>query len=524
MKFKDLTQEDKDFAYQIYWNQDISWDERMKILMGRFERSERTIRKWFSDKLNFKKQPETIGTVVSEQYEEAKKREFDKTKTRFIVTWGQNDTPVHKKFFKCMTAYAEFHNADMHVIAGRYRNPTSLSAEHGKVDTWVDDLVPYLDANRNNIHKFVSILSDIKIQPTATNPMSSLNGVTGANTSIFGAPKVQQEMVSVLHGEPPKMMVTTGACTIKNYTETKAGKKGEFHHTLGFVFVEIKDDDHFYLRQVTANADGSFNDLYYNVKDGIVTDIRSIEAIILGDIHLGKHDPRVFDLTFNKLLKRLKPNHVVMHDVFDGNSINHHESKDPFIQYRKEISGENSLRQEINNMVDWFKTLTDYNITIVRSNHDDFVDRWLINSDWKQNIKNSLEYMEFSSAILRGDAPKGIIPYVLDKNFTNVRTLDRSTSFRVKGWELGYHGDVGANGSKGSLQQFRNLNTKCVIGHVHSPGRKDGALAVGTSTHLRVGYNNGPSNWLQSHVIIHNDGKAQHIHFIGENLDYTTFD
>jgi hypothetical protein len=62
--------------------------------------------------------------------------------------------------------------------------------------------------------------------------------------------------------------------------------------------------------------------------------------------------------------------------------------------------------------------------------------------------------------------------------------------------------------------QFRKLNTKIVVGHYHSPGRKDGALAVGTSTKLRVNYNIGPSGWLQSHVIIHHDSKAQHINFI----------
>jgi hypothetical protein len=85
---------------------------------------------------------------------------------------------------------------------------------------------------------------------------------------------------------------------------------------------------------------------------------------------------------------------------------------------------------------------------------------------------------------------------------------------------LGQHGDVGSGGSRGSLLQFRTLNTKIIVGHYHSPGRKDGAMAVGTSTSLRVGYNLGPSSWLQSHVIIHNDGKAQHINFI--NGEYTT--
>jgi hypothetical protein len=61
----------------------------------------------------------------------------------------------------------------------------------------------------------------------------------------------------------------------------------------------------------------------------------------------------------------------------------------------------------------------------------------------------------------------------------------------------------------------------------NSAGRMDGALSVGTSTSLRVGYNNGASSWIQSHVLIHNDGRAQHISFIKDannNLDFTTFD
>jgi hypothetical protein len=96
--------------------------------------------------------------------------------------------------------------------------------------------------------------------------------------------------------------------------------------------------------------------------------------------------------------------------------------------------------------------------------------------------------------------------------YPNYITLGRSSSYQVKGWELGQHGDVGANG-RGSLLQFRKLNTKIIVGHYHSPG-KDGALAVGTSTTMRVGYNIGPSSWLQAHVIIHNDARAQHINFI----------
>jgi hypothetical protein len=157
----------------------------------------------------------------------------------------------------------------------------------------------------------------------------------------------------------------------------------------------------------------------------------------------------------------------------------------------------------------------------VRSNHDDFVDRWIINADWKKNVKNSVEYMEYAKILLEDKAKDGIIPYILNQKFSDVKTLGRIDTFTVKKWELAVHGDYGQNGSKGSITQFRKLNTKLVTAHSHTPGRKDGALTVGTSTKKRLGYNLGASSWLNSHVIIHKDGKAQHINFM--DGEYTTF-
>jgi hypothetical protein len=65
-------------------------------------------------------------------------------------------------------------------------------------------LLPFLDA-RHDIHKYVSILSDIKIQPTAVNPMTGMQALSGINSCVFGAPKVQMEMIPVLDGQKPKL-------------------------------------------------------------------------------------------------------------------------------------------------------------------------------------------------------------------------------------------------------------------------------------------------------------------------------
>jgi hypothetical protein len=517
MKFNELEESDKLYICETYYNRDLSWDERITGLSEKFECSTRTIANWIT-KLNL-----NAKTVEeSPQLKLAQSREYNKKTKRFIITWAQNNTPVHTDFLNNIKAYAEFINADLHVIAGRYKNPTSIwSTSQEYEEVWAEEVLGYLDANRHDIHKYLSIMSDVKIQPTAVNPMTGMEGLSGINSCVFGSPKVQMEMIPVLEGNVPKMMVTTGACTTKNYTDSKSGKKGEFHHTLGFVIVEIKNGEIFFMRQVTATDEGSFTDLFYRVDKEEVTRIDKVSAIVWGDLHYGSHDTRVVNKTLD-LMEELNPDHVILHDVFDGKSISHHEEKDPFLQYQKEIDGTNSLKKEIDDLLEGLADFEEYNTVIVRSNHDDFVDRWLKNTDWRKTVtpKNSLEYMQYSSAILSGEAPTGVIPWVINKRYPHFITLGRSDSYIVNGWELGQHGDIGSNGSRGSLQQFRKLNNKIVVGHYHSPGRKDGALAVGTSTQLRVGYNIGASAWLQSHVIIHEDSKAQHINFI--NGEYTT--
>lgn len=515
MKFKELTDSDKARATKVYLDKSLSWDERIFILMELFGKSERTTRKWLV-KMGIKQTKD----IEPEQYEEAKKKALDKNKKVFFVTWAQNNTGPHRKLFNNMKKYAEFVDADIHVIAGRYKNPTSVHSDE-KFDFWHEELTPYLDANRHNVHKYLNIMSDVKIQPTAVNPMSGLAGMSGNDSCIFGHPKVQFEVIPALEGYQPKRMWTTGACTVKNYTDSKAGKKGEFHHMLGFIIIEIEDDEIFHVRQVTANNNGDFCDLFYKVSDEGVSRIDGVEAIILGDIHLGDTSPMVEKTTI-EILDKLNPKHTIIHDLFDGYSISHHHENDPILKYRKEIEGTNSLKKEVDYMLKWLGDMEKYNLVIVRSNHDDFVDRWIASGDWKKDVKNAREYMEYATILMDGLAPKGIIPYLINKKFPNIQTLGCDESFRVKSWELGVHGDVGANGSRGSINGYRRLNTKMVTAHTHTPARKDGILVVGTSTNPRLGYNQGPSSWLHSHVLLHKDGKAQHI-IIQKNGKYTTF-
>ncbi len=527
MRFKDLSDEQKkDIAEQYRNRTELGLTvEKLAINIGnQFGLSERTVRKWFN-KLNLKEK----DSPEPEQYQKAKEREFNKSKKRFIISWAQNNTKAHSGFLKNIEAYAKHINADIHIIAGRYKNPTSVwTSQQQDEEFWDSKIVQYLDANRHDIHKYMSIMSDVKIQPTAVNPMSGMEGMSKENSCIFGHPKVHMTTIPVLDSDSPKMMLTTGAITEINYTDSKAGKKSEFHHQLGFVIVEIENEDVFHVRQVISDdKNGSFYDLFYNVNKGVVTKINEIEGVIMGDLHYGEHDETVLAKSF-ELFKVLKPKNVVLHDVFDAKSISHHTMNDPFTQYGMEVRGENNLKKEVNTMLDGLSKFEHFeNVIVVKSNHDVHLDKFLTN-DWRKlpTAKNSLEYMEYSSMLLKQHAQGnviGVIPEIINNRFPKYKTLTYNDSYKIKGYEISMHGEIGANGSRGSAIQFRKLNTKIITAHTHSPSRFDNVLCTGTTTKLRLSYNKGASSWLQSHVIIHKDGRAQHINFIGKNKTYTTF-
>ena len=460
-----------------------------------------------------------INLEDTDVFKEAQNKKHDSSKKRFIISWAQSDTKVHKGFLKNIEAYAKEIDAQILIIAGRYKNPTSLSSSKALKDkeknvknTWDNSILPYLDANKHNLHKHLVILSDVKIQPTSSMPINGLNNITGLESCIVGHPRLQLRSLPVVESYPNKLILTTGAITIPNYTDTSIGKKSEFHHQLAFVVVEL-DDEIFHVRQVSADSKGNFYDLVYCVKSGEVYVYKEqIPAIIFGDLHLYEDDEIAVNTSFD-MAKLLNPEKIFLHDLVNGHSVSHHEQKDPFILMQREEDGSWSLQKELDNIVSWFGKYPEYNFISVQSNHNEFIDRWLRNEDWRKS-KNKKLFLEFANVTANGLSPKGIIAYYLQDKVKNLYSLALDESYNLLGWELGIHSHVGVHGSKSSPTQLKNLPVKTITGHSHVPQRTDGSLTVGTLTKLRVGYNRGASGWLHSNVIIYPNGKASHIHII----------
>jgi len=477
--------------------------------------------------LHLEKKGITNNTMVddSDLFKEAQKKQLDKTKSKFIVTWCQSETKINDNLLTNIEAYANHIGADISVIAGRYKNPTSLDADKRTKDkeeriAWDKRVVPYLDANRHKVHKHLCILSDLKIQPTASTPLSGINGLTGLESCIIGHPRVHLKSLPVLDGYPHKLLLTTGAISVENYTDTKVGKKGEFHHTLGFVVVELDGND-FHVRQVTADEDGSFYDLELFVDNGEVSVHDGAECIVFGDLHLGETNNEALKTSF-ELADNLKCNNIVLHDIADFHSISHHELKDPISLLKREDDGSDNLKRELDNVVSFLKYKADYNFTIVKSNHCVFIDRWIGSNDWRKS-NNKRTYLELAYNLINDPENKGVLPmYLKMNNLENINCLGINDSYRVGDWELGVHGHLGTNGSRGGAMQFKNLNTKLITGHSHSCERLDGLVTVGTMTKLRMNYNNGLSSWNHANAVIYPNGKTQLIIINKDSYKYTT--
>ena len=452
-------------------------------------------------------------------YNEAKSRRLKDSKF-YIITWEQNNTPLHDNLWKNILKYKEFLNAELSVILGRYKNPTSVFQDKAE-DTWNLATRPYWDASRHDIHKYLTILSDVKVQPTAANPLTGLESMTGETTTIIGHPKMWLKPIPVLEGHPKKILLTTGAITVPNYTDSKAGKRGEFNHVNGFVIVEVKDEDVFFIRQVEADSEGNFIDLLLEVKDGEVYPLDRAEAIIWGDTHVSSLNSKLIAPTY-LLVERLKIPKEVHHDLLDGAAVNNHLINNPIAQHQRMVEGKDDIEREISGVVQFLSEGPQTQKIIVQANHNDRLDRWINSQDWKKDLKNALPYLKYTTAVLEGYAKKGVLAYLLEQEFSKeeVLCLDYDDSHMISGYEVAHHGHIGSNGSRGNIEQFRKMSTKMVVGHYHAPYRADRVISVGTSTHLREGWNKGASSWVNAHVLLHKNGTTQHLIFV--DGEYTT--
>jgi hypothetical protein len=452
---------------------------------------------------------------------------------RYVITAAQNATPVHEPFLRALESYCEHNDAELVVVPLRYKNPTSKwTASQANEEVWAPEVQEYLFNQRKKLNDNLILLGDLKIQPTAVRPLTGLEGMTHGESGIVGHTKLQFMTVPTPQNALPKLMTTTGAVTVPNFTDSKAGKQGDFHHILGAVVIEVESRSVFHMRHIQARKDGAFIDLdmAYGIdwtENGIAK-APPCKAIIFGDAHYRFADPVVVRGTFGKggLVELLDPEALVWHDLLDAYAVSPHHEKNPLIGLAKFKAEYNNIEREVNETVDWLIRMSGGRTSyIVPSNHDDMLARWIMRADWKSDPENSEFYLETALQMVRSAemGPGGacyLDPFVywVDKLATeagasNVVPLLRGKSLLLGGIECSMHGDKGPHGARGSVKNLSRLGVRVVSGHGHAPAIEEGHTRTGTMTVLELEYNQGPSAWLNTHASIDAFGKP-HLHHI----------
>lgn len=451
------------------------------------------------------------------------RRKLRKGVRTFIITAAQNATPIHPEFWACLQQVVKHKRAELIVQPLRYKNPTSRwTASQANEEIWAVETIPYLWNSRLRINENLVLLADAKVQPTASDPLAGFDALSGSSSAILGHTKMALRSIATPSNKLAKIITTTGACTIANFTDSRAGAQGNFHHSLAALIVEVKGRK-FFLRQLYYDRPSeSITDLTTRYHVGHIDSAPRPLALVLGDSHVGSVDPGVESATFGKggIVETLRPQHLIFHDLFDGLSCNPHETNNPFASIAKNISGRSNVADEVRQACEYVRDRTseDTKGVVVSSNHNNFLSRWISSHDWKSDPTNARFYLETALEMVKETkmVPGGYscpnpltlaFPKIVDTS--NIKLLNGDESFVLGGCELSLHGDRGPNGARGSAKNLRRIGIRSIVGHSHAPCIEEGVFQCGTSSLLRLSYNSGPSSWLQAHTILHASGKRQ---------------
>lgn len=431
-----------------------------------------------------------------------------KKQRSFVITSATNNSRLNEKFFDTLEAFAEHRGAQLLCVPLKYRHNTLITKNDY---SWPERIYPYAILDDLILSKSFMV-SGLRLQATAVNPLSGMAAHSGHRSAVYGATSLHLQMVPTPGDETPKMMQTTGSCTSRTYTKTKAGGKAKFHHVFSAVFVHLVGDKFYHTQLVWDGKGFHFLDEYWT-PDGYSTG-HSAAAIVRGDDHAALRDKTVLKAR-KSLCDRVTPDIHVFHDVFDGVSISHHHKLLDKVAVFE--AGMHKLDWELEHTAKHIVETGGAQNWIVDSNHDRHIERYLNEGRHLKDPHNAAKGSELLAEIVKTgkSALECAFAKLIPGQYKFVNPNKRAT---IKGIDVSQHGDRGANGSRGSLRQFAGAMYKSVIGHSHSPGIFQGAWQAGVSS-LKAPYKIGLSTWACADVLIHNNGKRSMIFYIkGKSL------
>jgi hypothetical protein len=448
------------------------------------------------------------------------------TKARYVVTSIIPGASLNSEFIRALNTYCKVNNAKLKVLECDYNYIDDIT-DNGYNEAVKQELAEFLIAGGyifNNSLRASTFKSKVNI----IDPLASMEALVSSEGNLivpFPRHRFKSVARSLKHSATPRGIWCTGTISEPYYKSSKSGRIAECYHTLGALSIEIENEDIFHIRQLQFDGQGFYDlDTYYT-KDGHTKTEDAVLGISLGDLH----PPFLNDFIMTQsisLLKELKPLHVIYHDTFDACTISHHVenkkiTKSLILNEVDSLQGELKLTASILNSYQAAAPNAEHHI--VKSNHDEHLDRYLDEFRFKEDTLNLKLALELALQLVKykqADATQGPLEYGL-KKFEKLDKFifhERDSKLALAGIEVLNHGDHSANGAKSNTKQNGLAFTgKLVTGHTHAPeiGPYNN-FVNGTSTHLSLEYTNdsGTSSWLNTHTLIYKNGTMTHYHII----------
>lgn len=481
--------------------------------------------------VNEKKADKYIEEIHEEQYAQEYRDALEediKKYNKFVVTTAVMGKAVNKPFLESIKNYANRNNAMLLVMPcedvvsrGKKADPLELSPDLNDFRVVFKDL--YLNRNL--------CLCAIKVSAKQINPLTGLDRLTTAREAslIVASPKIFLKYIPNMHYDIPPALMTTGAITVNDYDNERYMSKrtstlAENDHAYGVVIVEIEDEHIFHFRHVQASKEGSLTDLGIEyLPDGSVRKMKDT-VMVMGDSHTGYHDLELHTEVM-KLAESIDVTKVVLHDVFNGTSITHHDIGKSITRAIKAEENKLCLKDECIAVKNYIRDIENrgMEVFIPEANHNSHLLKYLENGRYVSDPTNHKFSLKLAAQAVDGVNPlKYAIETLLGYLSNNVHWLEQDRSCKFYGVETALHGDYGANGSKGRALIFNNGIGNCVTAHTHAASIMRNTYCVGTVGLMDMGYNKGLSSWTRTCCLIYSNGTKQLVNFIPNvKGDYT---
>ena len=458
-------------------------------------------------------------TIYTEEYD-SEVEDIIENNNKFVITTAVAGKNIDETFYNSLKNYAERNNAQILIL------PCQDTASRRSLHKWVLDpklrQLGHVLFGSKKINDNLTIWN-IKTSAKQIRPTSGLSRMVQKLDAsiIIASPKQYLEYVPTTPDRIPHAVMTTGAITEDDYSSDyymshRLSKIAEIDHKLGAVVVEKVNDKKFNFRHVEASDKKTFTDMGVEyLPDGSIKEMKN-SVMVLGDAH-GSLDMEILYNTLYKCMDKLDVREVILHDVFNASSVSPHEVGKIALQSAKAIKGISCLEKEgyalkqylegIGNKVD--------KVTIVKSNHDVHLDRYLIEGRFMYSPEDFYVGCALAMKVVEGEDPlKYLMETWIGLDVHNIRWLSLDESYKVYNVELGQHGALGANGARGNKNTFDMCLGKCVVGHSHTAGIMRDVFVVGIACNKDQGYNKGFSSWTHTSCVVYENGTRQLINFI----------